>query len=174
MLIYIICLSLILSSLAHIPCTSGCIKCEYSYSIDESNPIYECRKCADGYVLDDKQYANEGCIKKCVESFEETGCKIYDEKQTYKCQKCWEEHGYKLNFNDRKCTPFFAICKGTKFFDCIECESKVNNDTSISSRCTRCYDHYKLVDGICEYDFNYSKSKFIKVNILLLIINLLF
>ena len=89
MLKYAIFLSLIFSSLTHLPCTSGCIKCEYSYS-DGDNPIYECRKCLDGYVLDDKTYNNEGCIKKCVETAEETGCKICNEKETYKCQKCWE------------------------------------------------------------------------------------
>ena len=173
MLKYAIFLSLILSSLAYIPCTAGCIKCEYSFTDKYNEPYYECRKCANGYVLDDKTYNNEGCIEKCVESAEETGSKICNEKQAYKCQKCWEEHGYRLDFNERKCYPYFAICKGTKFFDCIDCESKINNDSSVSSRCTRCYEHYMLVDGICEYDFNYQKSKYNKANILLLIIILL-
>lgn len=173
MLKYAIFLSLIISSLAYIPCTAACIKCEYSFSDENNEPYYECRQCADGYVLDDKKYNNEGCIKKCVESTEETQCKICNEKQAYKCQKCWEEHGYRLDSSERKCYPYFAFCKGTKFFDCIDCESKTNNDSTVSSRCTRCYDHYTLVDGICEYDINYQKSKYNKANILLLIIILL-
>lgn len=93
-------------------------------------------------------------------------------KKLINAKNVGKELGYRLDYSERKCMPYFANCRGTKFIDCMECESKINNDTSISSRCTRCYDHYMLVNGNCEYDFNYQKSN-IKVNILLLIIILL-
>ena len=168
MLKYIIFLSLIFSSFAQIPCRGGCKKCVYV-----SPERYECTECIDGYVFDNKKYDNEGCIKKCVETQEETGCKICNEKETFKCQQCWEEHNYILDDREIKCLPKFQICRGTKFFDCYDCESKVNNDSSITSRCIRCREHYILVDGLCEYDFDYQKSITINGIMLLLIIILL-
>ena len=124
--------------------------------------------------MDTREYDSEGCIQNCVESTDITKCKICNEVETYKCRECWEDYGYKLSGNERGCEPHFAICHKIKFFDCLYCNTTIINESYSFSQCTRCFPHYMLVDGECEYDFNYKeKSNYINKNIFLLIIILL-
>lgn len=161
-------LSLTIVSLGYVPCTAGCIKCVFNSKLsDESNPIYECLQCADGFYMD-KSTNSKGCIENCKESDDITKCKTCDDIETYKCKQCWEEYGYKL-VGDYRCEPYFAICDKKKFFDCMYCNKTVINESYVLSQCTQCFNHYVLIDGECEYDFNYKdKINYINKNILLL------
>ena len=132
-------------------CDSHCADC--LTTITEFGLIQTCRKCIDGYFLDDSD-----CIKGCTPSKSEGGCKICDNDEKDECKECWD--GYHLNEDRTACLPSFVYCGGEKFDECLRCGKTEINDTY---SCLQCREMFLLIDGYCEWNINArAKSNFIK------------
>ena len=165
------------------PCNEFCKTCENEMwpncppndfcSFDQ---VEYCTECYDGYYLDDSKVLNKGCIKRCVQSYNKTDCKVCDPSEKGKCFECWDN--YILSKDRKNCEPKFVICDGEEFLDCVKCENNEKNNTNITNKCAECRHSYKLNNGYCEYDVNGANSSkyiikgriFIIKNILLTIL----
>lgn len=161
MISLIIIISLFIVSLGQ-PCNEYCKVCKSTWiptDVTALIPTYKeikyCTECIDGYYLDDSNFLNKGCIKRCKESDIKSDCKTCDLDEKNKCIECWEE--YQLSDDRKSCEPKFVICEGEKINDCIKCETKTNGNNG--TKCAECRINYIIENGYCEYDHNHTRYK---------------